>query len=140
VDSVTDNPCPTCVKHQNKQSLDDVSADCFPCIWAHKKTGVWTHYEPAPFIVRGEMIVRDEMKELELVPMDNQTKPLDTQVGGGHYKKLPIQPVEYCHKNGMGYCESNVIKYISRWKDKGGKQDLEKVKHYVDLLIQLEGL
>jgi hypothetical protein len=86
------------------------------------------------------MIVRDEMKELELVPMDNQTKPLDTQVGGGHYKKLPIQPVEYCHKNGMGYCESNVIKYISRWKDKGGKQDLEKVKHYVDLLIQLEGL
>lgn len=124
-------PCPSCVKHQNKQSLDDVSADCFPCIWAHKKTGMWAHYEP----VEGA-----RMKELELVPLDTQEKPLDTQVGGGHYKKLPIQPVEYCHKNGLGYCESNIVKYISRWKDKGGKQDLEKVKHYVDLLIQLEGL
>jgi hypothetical protein len=67
-------------------------------------------------------------------------KALDRQVAGDHYKKLKIQPVEYCHANKLGYCESNIVKYITRWKDKGGKADLEKVKHYVDLLIQLEGL
>jgi hypothetical protein len=65
---------------------------------------------------------------------------LDTQVGGGHYKDFPIQPVEFCQKNGLNYCESNVIKYICRWKHKNGIEDLKKIKHYVDLLIELEGL
>jgi hypothetical protein len=68
------------------------------------------------------------------------TDPLSVQVDGSHYKNLAIQPVEYIHANNLGYCEANVIKYISRWRNKGGKKDLEKVKHYVDLLIQLEGL
>lgn len=66
--------------------------------------------------------------------------PLSVQVDGSHYKKLAIQPIEYIHANNLGYCEANVIKYISRWRDKGGKKDLEKVKHYIDLLIQLENL
>ena len=65
--------------------------------------------------------------------------PLATQVGGGHYKSLVIQPVEYIHKNGIGYFEGNVIKYVTRWRDKGGIADLEKAKHYIDLLIELEG-
>ena len=69
-----------------------------------------------------------------------QDNPLEVQVGGGHYKDLKIQPIEYIHANSLGYCEANVVKYISRWKSKGGLQDLEKVKHYVDLLIKLEGL
>lgn len=69
-----------------------------------------------------------------------QANPLDVQVGGGHYKGLKIQPIEYIHANNLGYCEANVVKYISRWRSKGGLQDLEKVKHYVDLLIKLEGL
>lgn len=65
---------------------------------------------------------------------------LDVQVGGGHYKNFPIQPIEYITKNGLGFCEGNVVKYISRWESKGGIQDLEKVKHYVDLLIEMKGL
>ena len=69
-----------------------------------------------------------------------QANPLEVQVGGGHYKDLKIQPIEYIHANSLEYCEANVVKYISRWKSKGGLQDLEKVKHYVDLLIKLEGL
>lgn len=67
-------------------------------------------------------------------------RALDVQVAGSHYKDLKIQPVEYIHANKLGYCEANVVKYISRWRAKGGKADLEKVKHYVDLLIELEGL
>ena len=68
------------------------------------------------------------------------TDPLDLQIGGNHYKMLAIQPIEYITKNNLGYCEANVVKYISRWRDKGGKKDLEKAKHYIDLLIQLEKL
>ena len=70
----------------------------------------------------------------------NGTSALDMQVAGNHYKSLKVQPIEYIHANNLGYCEGNVVKYITRWRDKGGKADLEKVKHYVDLLIQLEGL
>jgi hypothetical protein len=61
------------------------------------------------------------------------------QVGGDHYKSLKIQPVEYIHANGIGYFEGNVIKYVSRWRSKNGIKDLEKARHYIDLLIQLEG-
>lgn len=68
------------------------------------------------------------------------TDPMSVQVGGGHYKSMAIQPIEYITKNNLPYCEANVIKYISRWRDKGGKKDLEKAKHYIDLLIQLENL
>lgn len=63
---------------------------------------------------------------------------LETQVSGSHYKDFPIQPVEFIHKNNIPYIEGNVIKYISRWRDKGGIADLEKAKHYIDLLIELE--
>jgi len=65
-------------------------------------------------------------------------KATDVQVGGDHYKKFKIQPIEFIVKNGLGYIEGNVIKYICRHRYKGGKEDLEKAKHYIDLLIQLE--
>lgn len=67
------------------------------------------------------------------------TTPLATQVGGNHYKDMKIQPVEYIHANGIGYFEGNVIKYVSRWRQKGGVADLNKAKHFLELLIELEG-
>lgn len=66
------------------------------------------------------------------------SKPFDTQVGGNHYKNLAIQPVEYIFKNNIGYFEGCVIKYVTRWKNKGGVQDLEKAKHFLELLIDLQ--
>lgn len=65
-------------------------------------------------------------------------RALDMQVGGDHYKKLKIQPVEYIVANNIGYLEGNVIKYITRWRDKGGVRDLEKAKHYIEMLIELQ--
>jgi hypothetical protein len=64
--------------------------------------------------------------------------PLQVQVGGGHYKDMAIQPVEFIHANAIGYFEGNVIKYVSRWRKKNGIADLEKAKHYIELLIRLE--
>ena len=63
---------------------------------------------------------------------------LTRQEGGSHYKDLAIQPVEHIHANGLGFCEGNVVKYVTRWRDKNGLADLRKAKHYIDLLIELE--
>ena len=61
-----------------------------------------------------------------------------TQVAGDHYKDLKIQPVEYIHKNNIGFCEGAAIKYLTRWKSKGGINDLKKARHFIDMLIEME--
>jgi hypothetical protein len=66
------------------------------------------------------------------VPLSN---PLSQQVGGTHYKKMVIQPIEFISANKLGFCEGSAIKYICRWKDKGGVVDLEKAIHYLEMLI-----
>ena len=60
------------------------------------------------------------------------------QVGGTHYKNKAIQPWDYIASNEMGYLEGNVVKYVSRWQDKGGLSDLDKAKHYLEKLIEVE--
>ena len=77
-------------------------------------------------------------KELTSTKPAAEQGALAVQVGGGHYKKLAIQPVEYGMKNGLNFCQGNIVKYASRYPDKGGAEDLEKVKHYADLAIELE--
>lgn len=63
---------------------------------------------------------------------------LDKQVGGDHYKRHAIQPVEFIVANNLGYCEANAIKYLCRWESKGGIRDLEKAIHYIELLIEIQ--
>ena len=65
-------------------------------------------------------------------------KSTDHQVAGNHYRKLKIQPIEYILANELGFCEGSIVKYISRWRDKGGVDDLRKVKHFCDFLIENE--
>lgn len=62
--------------------------------------------------------------------------PYDRQHGGDHYKGRGLEPMVYILANKLGFCEGNIVKYITRYKDKGGKEDLEKIKHYVDFLIE----
>lgn len=67
--------------------------------------------------------------------------PLDVQVGGSHYKTKKIQPAEFSHANKLNGLEASIVKRITRWRDKPAEtrfQDLEKIKHEVDLLIELE--
>lgn len=59
--------------------------------------------------------------------------PFSIQVGGGHYKNSAIQPLEYIQSNKLTFCEGNVVKYISRYKQKNGIEDLAKVVHYAFL-------
>lgn len=66
---------------------------------------------------------------------------LDKQVGGNHYKGFPIQPAEYSTKNKLGFLPGCVVKRITRYNQPTGKglEDLQKIKHEVDLLIEIEG-
>jgi len=57
------------------------------------------------------------------------------QVGGNHYDRMKIQPITFIVDNDIPFIEGNIIKYVCRWKDKGGVEDLKKAKHYLDILI-----
>ena len=71
-------------------------------------------------------------------PLPETLDPLKVQVGGNHYKDMPIQPVEFIHANGIPYIEGAVIKYVCRWRNKNGINDLQKAAHFLELLMQLE--
>ena len=74
-----------------------------------------------------------EQPKIDMVP-----NALAVQVGGSHYKDYAIQPIEYIHANKLGFAEGNVVKYITRHRQKHGADDVRKVIHYCQLLLELE--
>jgi len=64
------------------------------------------------------------------------SKVYNKQIGGSHYKDMVIQPSEFINKNKLQFAEGNAIKYICRHAHKGEVQDLEKAKHYIDMIIE----
>ena len=60
------------------------------------------------------------------------------QVGENHYSKMAIQPIEFIHANNIPFIEGSIIKYICRHKSKNGREDLEKAKHLIDILLEIE--
>ena len=71
-------------------------------------------------------------------PKQEPATPLDTQVGGSHYKDMAIQPVEYIYANEMPYMDGNVVKYISRHRSKNGAEDVRKAIQYCQMILQME--
>jgi hypothetical protein len=67
-----------------------------------------------------------------------KTNALDKQVDGNHYKDLAIQPMEYSFKNKLDPAQHTAIKYVTRFRNKGGRRDLEKAIHCIEMLIELE--
>jgi hypothetical protein len=63
---------------------------------------------------------------------------LDVQPGGDHYRKYPIQPIEYIVANNIGFLPGNVIKYVTRYKDKNGAEDIRKAIHYLEMILEFE--
>lgn len=63
---------------------------------------------------------------------------LKEQIGGTHYRDLPIQPVEFIHRNKIGYLPGNIIKYAVRYAKKGGDEDIRKIIHYCRIILELE--
>lgn len=90
-------------------------------------------FESAPYTGAGESVkVKHSLDSVA------PASALDTQVGGDHYKKLAIQPMQYSMANKLDACQHTAIKYITRFRDKGGVADLEKAKHVIDMLIEFE--
>ena len=89
----------------------------------------WNHIDSYADIVAWRPVVVDSEKV---------ETALDTQIGGEHYKKYAIQPVEFITNNELGFLEGCVIKRICRYENKNGLEDLKKAKHEIDLLIELK--
>lgn len=110
--STRDTPCCECSRFNSQSETDNWSA-------------------------RPELVARRVDASNPATPAN----PLGVQVGGNHYKNRVIQPVEYSHANKLNGLEASIVKRITRWRDKPAEtrfQDLEKIKHEVDLLIELE--
>lgn len=69
------------------------------------------------------------------VKLSSLCPPNERQVGGSHYMNYKIQPIDYTLANNLNFCQGNVVKYITRYKDKNGAEDLRKAKHYIDILL-----
>lgn len=74
----------------------------------------------------------DRQKRLAMLESVN-----NRQEGGNHYKTLAIQPWDYIIQNNLGFLEGNIIKYVTRWRQKEGIQDLQKARHFLDKLIEV---
>jgi len=76
--------------------------------------------------------------EEQLLKEERVIKATHKQVGGNHYKDCKIMPIEYITKNNLDFLEGNVVKYITRHKLKGGVEDIKKVIHYAELILELK--
>lgn len=68
----------------------------------------------------------------------NEEDAFKQQTGGSHYQGLAITPIEYAMKNGLDACQFSVVKYITRFRDKNGLEDLKKAKDFIDMIIKSE--
>ena len=82
------------------------------------------------------MKVKDYIKKMESLNRTEPKSSYDRQIGGTHYRKMKIQPSKFVIENKLLFPEGNVIKYICRHSYKGGKEDLEKAKHFIDMIIE----
>lgn len=62
----------------------------------------------------------------------------NNQIGGTHYRKCAIEPVEYIHANGLDFNEGSIVKYITRHRNKNGAEDIKKIKDYCDIILELD--
>ena len=80
--------------------------------------------------------MKRESHEAYMYRRMKEKKATDKQIGGSHYKDCPIQPVDYIVENNLDFLEGNVVKYITRHKAKGGIEDIKKVIHYAELILE----
>lgn len=126
--------CSICKSHAGK----NCSPVCPECQCKLVQTYVIDTRQDEP-IVDTSVVAETERKSFTPMRWDFMPKqnPLDTQVGGDHYKTMKMQPLEYILANNLGFCEGAVVKYISRRK--GNRiEDLKKARHFIEILIAEE--
>lgn len=112
-----------------------------PCMWTHDEGKNFTSVHLTESLEDCTMQVRKRFFPNLLankVPDNSVVSANETQIAGTHYKGLAIQPWDYIVSNSIPYLEGSAIKYLTRWRDKGGIEDLKKAKHFVEKLIEVE--
>jgi hypothetical protein len=89
-----------------------------------------------PLTPEAQKILMNRQEQKRIEHIGAAIRANEQQVGGAHYAVKAIQPWDFIIANNIGYLEGNIIKYISRWKDKGGVEDLKKAQHYLQKLIE----
>lgn len=101
------------------------------------------------YFANGKLSVREEPQDEDLIDpwsADDRIESYlarkletanDIQIGGEHYKSKAIQPWDFIASNNIPFLEGNAIKYLARWRDKGGIEDLKKAQHYVQKAIEV---
>lgn len=97
-----------------------------------------SHYSPMYRAGYWDETFKDVTEYAIVTPSPSQARALDNQEGGDHYKSMPIQPAEYMMANNIPFMEGCAIKYLTRWRSKGGVEDLRKARHFIDMLIENE--
>lgn len=133
--------CTTCKHHQNKESIDDVADECFPCVHHRNVLGYYPNWEPTEKSI-GQLL-KEKLEEpynrddewRDNFNQDNVNSPKHYTTGG-------IETIDYIRaklgvSGTIAYCMGNVIKYTSRWQDKNGLEDLLKALWYLNYAINL---
>lgn len=85
-----------------------------------------------------EYFARQKEEKMKYDNSKDNNSAFGKQIAGNHYSKLKIQPMEYNLANNLNYGQANAIKYVTRYKDKNGIEDLKKAIHCIQLLIEFE--
>lgn len=112
-----------------------------PCVSCNTEIG--SHDSPSTYhcmecFMRAKAVEGEPQERHYETHQRAQDSAFNTQVGGNHYTKLAIQPMEYSFKNKLDPCQHTIIKYVTRFRDKGGKEDLEKAIDCIQMLIEME--
>lgn len=123
--------CINCKHHHGRESIDDVSDRCYPCVWSEQNFGYYSNWEPILEEDERGWHGHDEMKFMK---QDN--------VNPEHYKTGGIETIDYIRaklgdEGVVHYCIGNVMKYTSRWQDKNGLEDLKKADWYLSYAIDV---
>ena len=111
--------CPKCSNNGGVSSEVDVTKICTATCAACGHTLCWMDFS-----------IREDNR------IKGPSAALDVQIGGNHYKDYAIQPIEFFMANNLTYEVCSVIKYVMRHQNKNGREDLEKAKHTIDIMIE----
>ena len=77
-------------------------------------------------------------RKATLKPQRSTERATKRQIGGKHYKRFKIQPIEFITKNKLSFIQGNIIKYVCRFDKKNGNEDIDKAIHYCELLKEIK--
>jgi len=115
-----------------------ITADGFYAISFHLSDDFFHDCDGLCPLNKGYYMEVESLKLVKAEAKEESNSALDKQIQGNHYKDMKIQPIEFIQANELNFCEGNCIKYLVRYKNKNGLEDLKKARHYINLLIELE--